>query len=740
MIPVMPLRKSTLPTTRSHARAPLPPLQFSHPLPYGALLHEGLGRHPAGVQFVVYSHSATAMRVLLYDTPDADDPAEVITLDPARDRWGDIWSVFVPGLGPGQLYHFQADGPFHPERGQRFDGTARLIDPYARALVGDFTLGSDGILRPPKCVVIDDAFDWQGDRHLRRGLADTVIYELHVRGFTQSPTSGVDHPGTYRGVIEKIPYLKSLGVTAVELMPVHEFAPHIPSLAFPSDRRNYWGYDPIAFFAPHRGYASGDEPGCQVREFKEMVRALHAAGIEVILDVVFNHTAEGNHLGPTFSFKGLENRVYYMLGDGGSTYRNYTGCGNTVNGNHPIVRELIFLCLRHWVHNYHIDGFRFDLASVLSRDRNGEILPNPPIVELITEDPLLADTKIIAEAWDAAGAYQVGSFASLRWAEWNGRYRDDVRRYWRGDFAQTGHLATRLAGSSDLYGDDGRQPYHSINFVTSHDGFTLNDLVSHREKHNEANGEGNRDGDDNSFAENYGAEGPTQRADVNALRGRQVRNLAATLLLSQGVPMLLAGDECRRTQGGNNNAWCQDNAVSWFDWSLLEAHADMVRFVRELIRFRLGNPTLRRRSFLVGGSAASGALPDVEWFSPDGEHIDWYAADGSISCFFGAPSRDKLETEDDPAAGGLAGIPRHVLILAHAGSLPRVFTLPQPPVIRALPWRLFVHTGRPAPADILPGGRGPAVDFSQPLELPERSLVCLVADAAPEASRKPVAS
>jgi len=740
MISGMPLRKPKQPATLNPARDPLPPLQFSHPLPYGALLREGRGRRKGGVQFVAYSHSATKMRVLLYDAADAAEPAEVVELDPAKDRWGDIWSAFVPGLHAGQLYHFQADGPFDPERGQRFDGTARLIDPYARALVGDFTMGPDGILQPPKCVVIDDAFDWQGDRHLRRGLADTVIYELHVRGFTHSPTSGVDHPGTYRGVIEKIPYLKSLGVTAVELMPVHEFAPHIPSPAFPSDRRNYWGYDPIAFFAPHRGYASGSEPGCQVREFKEMVRALHAAGIEVILDVVFNHTAEGNHLGPTFSFKGLENRVYYMLGDGGSTYRNYTGCGNTINGNHPIVRELIFLCLRHWVHNYHIDGFRFDLASVLSRDRNGDILPNPPIVELITEDPLLADTKIIAEAWDAAGAYQVGSFASLRWAEWNGRYRDDVRRYWRGDFAQTGHLATRLAGSSDLYGDDGRQPYHSINFVTSHDGFTLNDLVSYREKHNEANGEGNRDGDDNSFAENYGVEGPTQRADIKALRSRQVRNMAATLLLSQGVPMLVAGDECRRTQQGNNNAWCQDNAVSWFDWSLLDTHADVVRFVRELIRFRLGNPTLRRRSFLAGGAAVSGTLPDVEWFSPDGVHIDWYAADGGLSCFFGAPSRHTLETEDEPAAGGLEGTPRHVLILAHSGSLPRVFTLPQPPVIRALPWRLFVHTGRPAPDDIHPDGRGPTIDFAVPLELPERSLICLVADAEPDASRTSVAS
>jgi glycogen operon protein len=461
------------------------------PLPYGAILRDG------GVQFVVYSRSATGLRILLYGAAGDATPAETIDLDPSRDRWGDIWSVFVPGLGAGTLYHIQADGPFDPERGQRFDGRARLIDPYAKALAGEFVFDDDGLLVPPRCVVIDDAFDWQGDRHLRRGLSDTVIYEMHVRGFTASPTSGVENPGTYLGVIEKIPYLKSLGVTAVELMPVHEFAAAMPS-AEGVVRANYWGYDPLAFFAPHRGYAADPTPGAQVREFKEMVRALHAAGIEVILDVVFNHTAEGNHLGPTLSFKGLENRVYYMLGDGGSTYRNYTGCGNTINGNHPIVRELIFLCLRNWVHNYHVDGFRFDLASVLNRDRNGDIQPNPPVVEVITEDPALADTKMIAEAWDAAGAYQVGSFARLRWAEWNGRYRDDVRRFWRGDAAQTGHLATRIAGSSDLYAEHGRQPCHSINFVTSHDGFTLSDLVSYREKHNEANGEGNRDGDNNN--------------------------------------------------------------------------------------------------------------------------------------------------------------------------------------------------------------------------------------------------
>jgi glycogen operon protein len=716
-------KKTAAKRTRTRTRKPLPPLQFSQALPYGAVLHD------KGVQFVVYSRSATTMRVLLYDTVDADEPAEVITLDPSRDRWGDIWSVLVPGVGAGQLYHFQADGPFDPERGLRFDSNARLIDPYATALAGEFSLGSDGLLRPPKCVVIDDSFDWQGDRHLRRGLADTVIYELHVRGFTASPTSGVQHPGTYLGLIEKIPYLQSLGVTAVELMPVHEFVSAMPS---PDGalRSNYWGYDPLAFFAPHRGYAAGTEPGAQVREFKEMVRAFHAAGIEVILDVVFNHTAEGNHLGPTLSFKGLENSVYYMLGDGGSAYKNYSGCGNTVNGNHPIVRELIFLCLRHWVHNYHVDGFRFDLASILSRDRNGDILPNPPIIEVITEDPMLADTKIIAEAWDAAGAYQVGSFASLRWAEWNGRYRDDVRRFWRGDYGQTGHLATRLTGSSDLYAYGQRQPFHSINFITSHDGFTLNDLVSYRDKHNEANAEGNRDGDNNNFSENYGVEGPTKRSEILVIRARQLRNMLATLFLSQGVPMMVAGDECRRTQQGNNNAWCQDNDVSWFDWRLVEKNADLVSFVAALLRFRLGNPALRRRTFLRGGSSSSGVIPDVEWFSPEGAHIDWHSFDSGLTVLFGAPSVAELARGPDVLAGGTEGTPRHVLILVHAGTLPRSFQFPHSEPLRALQWRVFVHTGQVSPNDVFPDGDGPIVNVEVPIVLPERSLVCLVATPA----------
>ncbi|HEV3006504.1 MAG TPA: alpha-amylase family glycosyl hydrolase, partial [Pirellulales bacterium] len=333
-----------------------PAWQFSHLLPYGAILRDG------GVQFVVFSRSATAMRALLYDEASDREPARIVEFDSRLDRWGDVWSAFVPGVGPGQLYHFQAEGPFAPERGQRFDGRARLIDPFARALAGEFLPAVDGVVRPPKCVVIDDTFDWQGDRQLNRNLSETVVYELHVRGFTRSATSIVEHPGTYLGVIEKIPYLQSLGVTAVELMPVHEF-PTNHWTGRSEARPNYWGYDPLAFFAPHRGYAAGREPGAQVVEFKQMVRALHEVGIEVILDVVFNHTAEGNQNGPTLSFKGLANRVYYMLANGGGEYRNYSGCGNTVNGNHPIVRELIFLCLRHWVHCYHVDGFRFDLAS-----------------------------------------------------------------------------------------------------------------------------------------------------------------------------------------------------------------------------------------------------------------------------------------------------------------------------------------------------------------------------------------
>ncbi len=417
----------------------LPHLQFNYPLPYGAVLRDG------GVQFVVYSKSATAMRVLLYQRVTDREPVRLIEFNPQSDRWGDIWSVFVPGLKAGQLYHFQADGPFDPSQGQRFNPQARLIDPYARALAGRFLPADDGVVRPPKCVVVDDTFDWKGDRHLRRPLSETIIYEMHVRGFTRSPSQRCERPRYVRRHRREDP-VPEIARRHRRRADAGQRVPDRGTDGTKAVRTYYWGYDPMAFFSPHRGYMTGHKPGDQVRQFKEMVRELHAAGIEVIFDVVFNHTAEGNETGPTFCFKGLENRVYYMLNDDG-TYRNFTGCGNTVNGNHPIVREMIFHCLRHWVHNYHVDGFRFDLASILSRNRKGELVPNPPMVELIAEDPMLADTKIIAEAWDAAGAYQVGSFANQRWAEWNGHYRDDIRRYWRGDCGHDrpdGHPPLRL--------------------------------------------------------------------------------------------------------------------------------------------------------------------------------------------------------------------------------------------------------------------------------------------------------
>ncbi len=700
-------------------RHPHPNLQFTQFLPYGALVHDG------GVQFSIFSRSAQDMRLLLYDGVDDREPAEVIHFDPDTDRWGDVWSIFVPGLDESQLYHFQADGPHDPEHGQWFDGKARLIDPYAKALAGNFQTNDDGVIRPPKCVVVDDYFDWQDDRHLRRNLSETVIYEMHVRGFTQSESSGVEHPGTYLGVIEKIPYLKSLGVTAVELMPVHEF----PILGFQGEelsKPNYWGYDPLAFFAPHRGYAVGKEPGSQVTEFKQMVKALHQAGIEVILDVVFNHTCEGNELGPTLSFKGLENRVFYMLENGGSRYANYTGCGNTINGNHPIVREMIFYCLRHWVHNYHIDGFRFDLASILSRDRHGNIMPNPPLVEAIAEDPMLAATKIIAEAWDAAGAYQVGSFGDQRWndshtvrhwAEWNGRYRDDVRAYWRGDSGVRGAFATRLAGSSDLYESNGRPPTSSINFITSHDGFTLSDLVSYRYKHNEANGEGNRDGDNNNYSENFGVEGPTRQPEIRKLRARQVRNMLTSLMLSQGVPMLVSGDECGRTQHGNNNAYCQDNAVSWFDWDAAEENAPLLRFTQALIAFRKRHGAVRSTHYLTGAPSGFAGLPDIAWFNPLGTAVDWSCNDQPVTCLFSAAG-----DEEDAASYGHA-----LLMLVNPTGEPRKFNLP--PVAKGIRWRNFIDTAATPPQDIFPEFDGPLVDSRQSLQLPHHALRCLVATA-----------
>lgn len=663
-------------------------MQSTYQPPFGASLG------PTGTQFSVFSRNATAMSLLLYDKVNDREPSDIIEFDPEADRWGDVWTLNVPGLNENQLYHFQAAGPWEPDIGHRFDASARLIDPYSRALAGTYQKCADGIVRPPKCVVVDDQFDWGDDRPIRRPMSESIIYEMHVRGFTKSRTSKVEHPGTYAGVIEKIPYLKSLGVTAVELMPVHEF-PIFDCRGNKMTTPNYWGYDPMAFFAPHRGYAADKSPGGQVAEFKTMVKALHAAGIEVILDVVFNHTCEGNENGPTISFKGLENSVYYILSEG-KHFSNYSGCGNTINSNHPVVREMIFHCLRSWVQNYHIDGFRFDLASILSRDQSGNLVPNAPMVELIAEDPVLADTKIIAEAWDAAGAYQVGSFGGERWAEWNGRYRDDVRGFWRGDSGTLGSLATRLAGSSDLYQHANRPPHNSVNFVTSHDGFTMNDLVSYKEKHNMANGEDNRDGDNHNISDNYGVEGPTRKKGVSLVRSQQVRNMLTTLLLSQGVPMIVSGDEIRRTQKGNNNAYCQDNDISWFDWRLVEKNADLLRFVSTLNEFRLSNPTVRRDEFMTGAPVPGRMIPDVSWYSPSGKGLDWSQDLLAMVAYIAAPA-----TTTEPDA-----VSRDLVMMFNSTGQTRQFTMPA--IGRGMRWHTFIDTAAIPPHDIYPDLDGPS--------------------------------
>ena len=705
-------------------------------LPYGAQLTQG------GVEFSFASKTATGARVLLYSSPSDTEPDRVISLDMERDRLGHVWRTFVPNLEEGALYHFQLDGPFAPEQGLYFDSRTPLIDPYARALAGDFLPKQDGVCRPPKCVVVSDAFDWEGDRPIRRSFADEIIYELHVRGFTQSPTSGVKKRGSYLGLIEKIPYLQKLGVTAVELMPVHEFPRNTPSGEW-KQPANYWGYDPIVFCAPHRGYAWDETPGAQVREFKEMIKAFHRAGLEVYLDVVLNHTAEGDTRGETFSLKGFESKHYYMMRSDGS-FLNYSGCGNTVNGNHPWTRELIFSCLRSWVCNYHIDGFRFDLASILSRDRNGNLVWNPPIIETISEDPILAETKVIAEAWDAAGAYQVGSFASVRWAEWNGRYRDDARRFWRGDDWSRGSFATRLCGSSDLYKGRGRKPTCSVNFITAHDGFTLNDLTSYNYKHNEANGEDNRDGENSNISYNFGVEGDTKDARINELRARQVKNFLGSLLLSQGVPMLLMGDEARRTQYGNNNAYCQDNELSWFDWERMEQNVDLVRFVSAFIKLRRREASLRRRDFFTGEPQTPGSMPDVVWFDQRGGRVDWNAAQPpAFTCLISAidPKIDPGFIEEFKRASSLVSaempfdlidevVPSsslHIVVFFNASPHSQTFYFPALLKRSDLLWTLFADTASEAPCDVYPEFNGPSPCVDQPQCVAEHSMKVFVA-------------
>ena len=548
---------------------------------------------PQGVNFSVYSRNATGVELLFFNREDDDQPERMIAFDPVKNRSFHYWHVFVPDVRPGQLYGYRVDGPHEPASGMRFDPSKVLLDPYGRGVVVPRNYNriaardeGDNASSAMKSVVVDpEAYDWEGDTPLRRPASRTIIYEMHVAGFTRHPNSGVSRElrGTYAGLIEKIPYLQRLGITAVELLPVFQFDVDDA----PPGQVNYWGYAPVSFFAPHQGYSSRRGPLNPVNEFRDMVKALHRAGIEVILDVVFNHTAEGDHRGPTLSFRGLENSAYYILQPDRALYANYSGTGNTLNTNNPIVRRMIVDSLHYWVEAMHVDGFRFDLASILERDESGNLMPSPPVLWDIDTDPVLAETKLIAEAWDAAGLYQVGSFIGDSWREWNGRFRDDLRSFIRGDEGFVGSVADRILGSPQIYGYKKREAEESVNFVTCHDGFTLNDLVSYNQKHNEANGEGNRDGMNDNRSWNCGAEGPSNDPAIEKLRNRQVKNFLTVTLLSLGLPMISMGDEVRRTQLGNNNAYCQNDETSWFDWSLVAKHADVHRFTSLLNSRRL---------------------------------------------------------------------------------------------------------------------------------------------------------
>ncbi len=695
-------------------------VQAGNPLPIGGAHQQG-----NGVNFVLFSRHATGVRLELYQKADDSSPSRVIAFDPVRHRTGDVWHVWVRGIPGGQLYGYRVEGPYLPDEGHRFNPHKLLLDPYARAIAGvenwDFLAARgydssssltdlsfstvDDAGTTPKCIFTNDHFDWEMDSPPKHSASDTVIYETHVRGFTIHPSSKAERPGTFIGLTEKIPYLQDLGVTAVELMPVLEFNENESNRLNPTTGerlKNYWGYNHVAFFAPKLSYSTGGPHGQQTREFREMVKAFHRAGIEVILDIVLNHTAEGDELGPTISLRGIENSIFYMLQENGCRYyKNFSGVGNTLNANHPVVREFVRNVLRYWVMHMHVDGFRFDLASVLGRDEHGNILRNSPLLEGIAEDPILRDVKIIAEAWDAGGAYQVGSFSTRRWTEWNGRFRDDVRRFWVGDGGMMGSFASRICGSSDLYQGSGKGPASSLNFVTCHDGFTLNDLVSYKQKHNDENGEFGRDGTDANYSDNCGVEGPSQDPGVEGMRNRLIKNFLLTLFISRGVPMLLGGDEFRRTQRGNNNAYCQDNEVSWFDWSLLETHKESQRFTRGMIAFRKAHRVLRRETFYTD--------TDIKWFAPNGAPPDW--ADQRQKSFAGL-----ILGRTDP----------DLFLLFNADTRSVDFSIPALPAGKI--WRLAVDTSRTAPDDFFDSGKGPSMQGQIGFRLEPRSSAILLSD------------
>src|SRR5438067_3396301 len=643
-----------------------------------------------GVNFALFSEAATSVDLCLFDNIDARQENVRI---PVTEHTDQVWHVFLPEVRPGQLYGFRVSGPYDPERGLRFNSAKLLLDPYAKAIAGEvnwademfgYVVGGanedltqdfrDDAWGVPKSVVIDNAFDWQGDGKPGIPLHKSLIYELHVKGFSKLwPEMPEELRGTYAGLgsAPAIDYLTKLGVTAVELLPVHA---HIDDKVL-IDRglKNYWGYNTIGFFAPHAAYSSSGQMGEQVSEFKSMVRSLHAAGIEVILDVVYNHTAEGNQLGPTLCFRGIDNAAYYRLTDDRRYYMDFTGCGNTLNMTHPRTLQLIMDSLRYWIQEMHVDGFRFDLASALARELN-DVDRLGSFFDIIHQDPVISQAKLIAEPWDLGeGGYQVGNFPN-QWAEWNGMYRDAVRAYWKGDESQAGAMGHRLTGSSDLYGRGGRRPYASINFVIAHDGFTLNDLVSYNDKHNEANGEDNRDGSDHNISWNHGVEGPTHDVKITALRERQKRNLLATLVLSQGVPMLCGGDEIGRTQRGNNNAYSQDTVISWLDWSLDNLRGDLLTFTRFVAELRREHPVFRRRQFFFGRKFQGSEVKDLTWFRCDGGEMtqdDW--TNPITRCFGLRLAGDAIQERD---VMGRRIVDDTFFVMLNAHHEPMGFTLP----------------------------------------------------------------
>jgi isoamylase len=699
-----------------------------YPLPLGATVS---GK---GVQFSIFSRHARSVTLELYQSTDPESSVDTITFDPKINKTGDIWHIWVEGIREGQLYAYRIDGDYSPENGHRYNKFKLLLDPYTRAVTGNFNWNlsdargfdtvsgfgemisntKDSAAGAPKCIVMNHDFDWF-DRPLQRHFSDTIIYEMHVKGFSYHPSSPAEQKGTYKGVSEMIPYLKELGVTAIELMPIQEFDENENLNKDPhtgEKLKNYWGYSTITFFAPRGRYSSSGTMGEQVYEFKEMMRDLHHAGIEVILDVVFNHTAEGDHSGPTLCFRGIDNTIYYMLQEDKRFYKNYSGCGNTVNCNNPIVRTFIIDCLKFWVIEMHIDGFRFDLASILGRDEKGNMLSNPPLIEWIEEDPILRNTKIIAEAWDAAGAFQVGNFPG-RWAEWNSKFRDDVRKFWRGDDNTVGAFATRLTGSADLYGVS-RSPLHSINFITCHDGFTLNDLVSYSNKHNEANGENNRDGENHNISYNWGFEGADISDFIATTRNRMVKNFIATLFLSQGTPMLLSGDEFRRTQKGNNNAYCQDNEISWIDWTFRETNAEVFRFTKKIIEFRKAHVILRRKRFFKGFTEPYFSSSDLSWHGIDPNNPDWSPSSRIIAALI-AGEYGRIESGKSDA---------DIYIAFNSSSINRKITIPEAPSGRL--WKRVIDTALPAPHDIVDDNSAVALESNR-YYLKRQSVVVLIA-------------